>query len=88
MMVNITPDFLLVPIFKLALKLDALKVRGDDVSLQELLTTLKDELEVIQQTEGTLKYYKNVSTEVLLLRGSKTEPPFKRYPGHLELGFT
>ncbi len=75
MVVNITPDFLLVPIFKLAIKLDAWKVKGDDdVSLQELLPTLHDELELVQKTEGTLRDYKNVSAEVLFLRGSETEP--------------
>ncbi len=74
MVINITPDFLLVPIFKLALKLDAWKIKGDDVPLQELLPTLHNELEIVQKTEGTLENYKNVSAEVLLLRGSETEP--------------
>jgi pimeloyl-ACP methyl ester carboxylesterase len=75
--VNIAPDFLLVPIFKLALKYDARKAKGDDVPLQELLPTLHDELEIVQKTEGTLENYKNVSAEVLLLGGSKTEPMLK-----------
>jgi len=74
MVINITPDVLLVPIFKLALKLDVWKVKGDDVTLQELLPTLHNELEIVQKTEGTLENYKNVSAEVLLLRGSETEP--------------
>jgi len=74
MVINISPDFLLVPIFKLALKLDSWKVKGDDVTLQELLPTLHNELKVVQQTEGSLENYKNVSAEVLLLRGSETEP--------------
>ncbi|PKL67653.1 MAG: esterase [Methanobacteriales archaeon HGW-Methanobacteriales-1] len=77
MVINIAADFMLVPIFKLALKLDARKVKGDDVSLQELLPTLHDELEIVQNTEGTLENYKDVSAEVLLLGGSKTEPMLK-----------
>lgn len=77
MVINIAPDFILVPIFKLALKLDARKVKCDDVSLQELLPTLNDELEIVQKTEGTLDNYKKVSAEVLLLGGSKTEPMLK-----------
>lgn len=77
MVINITPDFILVPIFKLALKYDARNVKGDDVSLQELLPTLHDELGIVQKTEGTLNNYKNVSAEVLLLGGSKTEPMLK-----------
>ncbi len=75
--INATPDFLLIPIFKLALRYDASRVKGDDVSFQKLLPTLHDELEVVQKTEGTLKDYKNVSAEVLLLGGSKTEPMLK-----------
>ncbi len=74
MLVNITPDIIILPIFKLALKYDKWKVKGDDVPLQELLPTLHDELELVKKTEGTLENYKNISTEVLLLRGSKTEP--------------
>jgi hypothetical protein len=77
MVINIAPDFILVPIFKLALKLDAWKVKGDDVSLQELLPILHDELEIVQKTEGTLDNYKNASAEVLLLGGSKKEPMLK-----------
>ena len=72
--VNITPDIIMVPLFKLALKYDAWKIKGDDVPLQELLPTMHDEIELVKETEGTLENYKNVSAEVLLLRGSKTEP--------------
>lgn len=77
MVVNITPDIVMVPLFKLALKLDDLKAKGDDVPLRELLPTLYNELEIVQETEGTLEDYKNVKSEVLLLRGSKTESMLK-----------
>lgn len=72
--VNITPDIIMVPLFKLALKYDAWKTKGDDVPLQELLPTMHDEIELVKETEGTLENYKNVKSEVLLLRGSETEP--------------
>jgi pimeloyl-ACP methyl ester carboxylesterase len=73
-LVNITPDIIMVPLFELALKYDSWKTKSDDVPLQELLPTMHDEIELVKETEGTLENYKNVSAEVLLLRGSKTEP--------------
>lgn len=64
----------MVPLFKLALKYDTWKTKGDDVPLQELLPTMHDEIELVKETEGTLENYKKVSAEILLLRGSETEP--------------
>ena len=58
-------------------------VKGDDVPLQDLIPTMPNELELVKKTEGTLENYKNVSAEVLLLVGSKTNP-FKRYSGYIE----
>lgn len=71
------PRFLMVPFFRFALKAEARKVKGDDVPLQELLPTIHDELELVKKTEGTLEEYKNVSAEVLLLRGTKSKQSFK-----------
>ena len=39
--------------------------------------TMHYELKLVQQTEGTLENYKNVSSEVLLLGGSKSPPLLK-----------
>ena len=69
--------FLLASFFAFALKTEARKVKGDDVPLQELFSTIHDEIELVQETEGTLENYKDVSAEVLLLNGSKSKSSFK-----------
>jgi pimeloyl-ACP methyl ester carboxylesterase len=71
------PRFLLAPFFAFALKTEARKVKGDNVPLQELLSTIHDEIELVKKTEGTLENYKDVSAKVLLLNGSKSRVSFK-----------
>ena len=71
------PDFMYVPIVKLFFWINIKTVKGDDVSYQELIPPLADELHIVEKTEGTLNDYKNVSTKVLLLEGSKTDPLLK-----------
>ena len=71
------PDFIAVPVVKLILWINARNVKDSDVSYQDLIPTLRDELHLVEKTEGTLEDYKNVSAEVLLLGGSKTEPILK-----------
>ncbi|HSQ01628.1 MAG TPA: hypothetical protein VLM77_00025, partial [Methanobacterium sp.] len=44
---------------------------------KDLIPTMQFELQLVQETEGTLENYKNVSSEVLLLGGSKTTPLLK-----------
>lgn len=58
------------------MKTEARKVKGDDVPLQELLSTIH-EIELVKETEGTLENYKDVSAEVLLLNGSRSRVSFK-----------
>lgn len=64
----------MIPIWKLLLGFDAWRAKGDDVPLKELLLPFRYEVKVGLKTEGTIENYKKVSAEVLLLRGSKTEP--------------
>ena len=71
------PDLVLVPLVKLILWMNVKTVKGDDVSYQELIPTLDDELHLVEKTEGTLEDYKNVSARVLLLEGSKTQSLLK-----------
>jgi len=71
------PDLVLVPLVKLILWMNVKTVKGDDVSYQELIPTLDDELHLVEKTEGTLEDYKNVSAKVLLLEGSKTQSLLK-----------
>lgn len=71
------PDFIMIPLVKLILWMNVKTVKGDDVSYQELIPTLDDELHLVEKTEGTLEDYKNVSARVLLLEGSKTQSLLK-----------
>ncbi|WP_211251402.1 MULTISPECIES: alpha/beta fold hydrolase [Methanobacterium] len=71
------PDLVLVPLVKLILWMNVKTVKGDDVSYQELIPTLDDELHLVEKTEGTIEDYKNVSARVLLLEGSKTHSLLK-----------
>jgi len=74
---KIIPDFLMIPIVELILWINARKVKGDDVAYKDLIPTMQFELQLVQETEGTIDNYKNVSSEVLLLGGSKTTPLLK-----------
>ena len=71
------PDFIMVPLVKLILWMNVKTVKGDDVSYQDLIPALDDELHLVEKTEGTLEDYKNVSAKVLLLEGSKTQSLLK-----------
>ena len=71
------PDFILIPLVKLILWTNVKTVKGDDVSYHDLISTLRDELHLVEKTEGTLDDYKNVSAKVLLLEGSKTQSLLK-----------
>jgi len=71
------PDFIYVPIVQLFFWINIKTVKGDDVSYQELIPPLDDELHLVEKTEGTLEDYKNVSAKVLLLEGSKTQSLLK-----------
>ncbi len=71
------PDFIMVPLVKLLLWTNIKTIKGDDVSYQELIPTLDDELHLVEKTEGTLDDYRNVPARVLLLEGSKTQSLLK-----------
>jgi pimeloyl-ACP methyl ester carboxylesterase len=74
---KIIPNFIMTPIVKLIFWYNARNVKGDDVAYQDLMYTMHYELMLVQQTEGTLENYKNVSSEILLLGGSKSPPLLK-----------
>lgn len=71
------PDLIYIPIVKLFFWINIKTVKGDDVSYQDLIPPLADELHLVEKTEGTLDDYKNVSVKVLLMEGSKTDPLLK-----------
>ena len=66
------PDFIMKIIFKLILLQDEKRVNGDDVTIEDLMPTLKFDVQLVNETEGKLDDYKGVSAEVLLLSGSKS----------------
>ena len=66
------PSLVWKPIFKLVLEADARNVKDDDVSIKDLLPTLKFDVQIVNETEGKIDNFKDVSAEVLLLSGSKT----------------
>lgn len=70
---KVIPDFIAIPIVKIILWRNARNVKGDDVAYQDIIPTMSNELKLVKETEGTLEDYKNVSAEVLLLIGSKTQ---------------
>ena len=74
---KIIPDFVMTPVVKLLFWYNARNITGDDVAYQDLMYTMHYELMLVQQTEGTIDNYKNVSSEVLLLGGSKSPPLIK-----------
>ncbi|HYA86771.1 MAG TPA: alpha/beta hydrolase [Nitrospirota bacterium] len=67
------PSFLLLILFTLILRIDAMIVKGDDVQLKDLMPTLDYDIELVNETEGKLENFREVSVEVLLLGGSKSE---------------
>ncbi|MGZ7160336.1 MAG: alpha/beta fold hydrolase [Methanobacterium sp.] len=66
------PSVIWKPIFGLILNVDERNVKDDDVTLKELMPTLKYDVQLVNETEGKLDDFKNVDAEVLLLNGSKS----------------
>ncbi len=66
------PRFLLVRYFSMALKKDAESVKENDVSLKELIPTQHFDYRLIIETEGSIIDFKGVTSQVLLLGGSKS----------------
>lgn len=66
------PSLIWKPIFRLILDVDERNIKVDDVTLKDLMPTLKFDVELVNETEGKLENFKNVSAEVLLLGGSKS----------------
>ena len=67
------PRFLLLILFTLILRVDTMIVKGDDVLIKDLMPTLDYDIELVNETEGKLENFKEVSAEVLLLSGSKSQ---------------
>jgi pimeloyl-ACP methyl ester carboxylesterase len=66
------PGLIWKPIFGMILEVDERNVKGDDVSIKDLMPTLKFDVQLVDETEGKFGNFKSVSAEVLLLNGSKS----------------
>ncbi len=66
------PSVIWRPIFRLILEQDERNTKGDDVSLKELMPTLKFDVQLVNETEGKLDDFKEVTADVILLNGSKS----------------
>jgi pimeloyl-ACP methyl ester carboxylesterase len=71
------PDFITKIFFKLILIQDERSVKGDDVTIEDLMPTLKFDVQLVNETEGKLDNFKNVKAEVLLMGGSKSSSLLK-----------
>ena len=66
------PDFIMKIFFKLVLLQDERSIKDDDVTIEDLMPTLKFDVQLVNETEGKLDNFKNVQAEVLLMGGSKS----------------
>jgi pimeloyl-ACP methyl ester carboxylesterase len=66
------PRFVWKLIFRMILRSDSKYVKEDDVLLEDLLPTRHYDNILVNETEGKLNNYKEVSADVLLIGGSKS----------------
>ena len=66
------PRFVWKLIFRMILRSDSKYVKDDDVFLKNLLPTRHYDNILVNETEGKLNDYRNISPEVLLIGGSKS----------------
>ncbi len=66
------PSLIWKPIFRLILEVDERNVKGDDVTLKDLMPTLKFDVQLVNETEGKIENFKEVKAEILLLNGGKS----------------
>lgn len=72
--VGAIPDAVFRPLFRLALWIDAARVKPGDTSYRDLIPTLRPELVEVRATAGTLDDYRRVTARVLLMRASGAPP--------------
>jgi Predicted hydrolases or acyltransferases (alpha/beta hydrolase superfamily) len=70
--VKYMPNIVLRLIFWFILEVDARNVKCDDIKLKDLMPTFHNDVVLVNETKGTIKNFKDVSAEILLLYGNKT----------------
>jgi len=71
------PRFVVVPFIRLALKINAKSVKGDDVPIKALIPTVRYDVQIVVNSEDLLEKCKDMRAEVLLLGGSQSQAPLK-----------
>lgn len=72
------PDFIAVPFMNIALKSEAGKnLDKEEVPLQSLITAMQYDIEVVNQSQGIIGKCKNLTADVLLLGGQKSQSYLK-----------
>jgi pimeloyl-ACP methyl ester carboxylesterase len=66
------PRFILVPLMRLAMRVDAKEVEGENTSLEILIRTVHFDTRLAAEMAGTIEKFKTVRPEVLLIGGSKS----------------
>ena len=69
---NWLPRFIAEPFMALAINAEAAEVKGDDVSLKELIPTMHYDPRLVDATRVNLERYGAINTRVLLLGGSQS----------------
>ncbi len=64
--------FITVPLLNFAIRADMKNVKGDDVSLKDLILTMHYDSQAVVQSAGLIERAKELRTNVLLLGGSKS----------------
>jgi hypothetical protein len=69
--------FITAPLLNLAIRAETKNVKGDDVSLKDLILTIRYDAQTVLQSTGLIEKAKELHANVLLLGGSKS-------PGYLK----
>jgi pimeloyl-ACP methyl ester carboxylesterase len=64
--------FITAPLLNLAIKVETNNVKGDDVSLRDLILTMHYDPQAVMQSRGLIERAKELRANVLLLGGSKS----------------
>ncbi|MBV4359217.1 alpha/beta fold hydrolase [Pinibacter aurantiacus] len=73
---NILPTFLIAPLMNIAIKSEAKKKKenSDDVPLKPLIDAMFYDIKIIEDSAGIINKYKNTTADVLLIKGTKSQP--------------
>ena len=71
------PHFLLVPLFRFMLDRDRQNHCRDDIPLEDIIPTMRYDVQLSKDTEGMLPSFATIDADVLLMGGSKS-PPYLR----------